>query len=236
MIWLTAFLTGLLGSFHCVGMCGPIALATPIVGVSPAAKVWSKLLYNLGRISTYALLGAILGGFGWGLKLAGWQQSISIAVGVVMVLVVLGTTKKISLLLKNPFVGWQSKLTPQLFNNRTYTALFAIGLLNGLLPCGLVYMGLLGAVATQSAAQGALFMALFGLGTMPMMFAVSMVGLFLPLTTRNHIKKFTPVFTLLLACLFIMRGLNLGVPYLSPKLTHQQERVAPCCAPNQVKK
>src|SRR6478736_1599442 len=166
MIFITAFITGLLGSFHCAGMCGPIALATPTIGTTRLEKTWGKLLYNFGRIVTYAVLGCLFGAFGLGLKLAGLQQSISIAAGVIIILSVLIQLKALQQI--NPFRFVKGDFIGKLFQTKTYAALFAIGLLNGLLPCGFVYIGLLGSVATQQAWQGALFMTLFGLGTLPM--------------------------------------------------------------------
>jgi sulfite exporter TauE/SafE len=172
MIFLTAFLTGLLGSFHCAGMCGPIALAVPTIGKSTAQQLLSKVMYNLGRIVTYAILGSLLGTFGLGLKLAGMQQSISIAAGILIVLVAIFSTQTIEKWIGNPFSLVKGNTISRLFQSPTLISVFTIGLLNGLLPCGFVYVGLIGSVATQHALEGALFMALFGLGTFPMMLGV----------------------------------------------------------------
>ncbi len=220
MIFLTAFLTGLLGSFHCAGMCGPIALATPTVGHTNWQKTWGKFLYNIGRITTYATLGALFGTFGLGLKLAGFQQSISIAAGVLIILSVVVSSKRFSIISGFSLSFINKGFIAKLFKTKTYSALFAIGILNGLLPCGFVYIGLIGAVATQNFAEGALFMALFGLGTFPMMFGVSLIGQFLSGNTRSRINKLSPVFAILIGCLFILRGLDLGIPYVSPKIAN----------------
>ncbi len=232
MIFITAFLTGLLGSFHCAGMCGPIALATPTVGYTSLQKAWAKLLYNIGRVITYALLGAILGSFGFGLKLAGLQQSISIAAGLVIILSVLLTSSKLSQFSLNPLRYLKGGLISKLFRNKTYFALFAIGLLNGLLPCGFVYIGLIGAVATQNTTEGALFMMMFGVGTLPMMYLVSLIGQFLSLKVRGSVNKLTPIFAVLIGCLFILRGLGLGIPYVSPKINNNNTINQDCGVPN----
>jgi sulfite exporter TauE/SafE len=232
MIFITAFFTGLLGSFHCAGMCGPIALATPTVGNTSLQKAWAKLLYNFGRVATYSLLGAILGSFGFGLKLAGLQQSISIAAGVVIILSVILTSSKLSQLNLNPLRYLKGGLISKLFQTKTYFALFAIGLLNGLLPCGFVYIGLIGAVATQNTAEGALFMMMFGLGTLPMMYLVSLIGQFLSVKVRGSVNKLTPFFALLIGCLFIIRGLGLGIPYVSPKINNNNTINQDCGVPN----
>lgn len=231
MIFITAFLTGLLGSFHCAGMCGPIALATPTVGQTTLQKAWAKLLYNLGRVATYSLLGAILGSFGFGLKLAGLQQSISIAAGVVIILSVILTSSKLSQLNLNPLRYLKGGLISKLFQTKTYFALFAIGLLNGLLPCGFVYIGLIGAVATQNTAEGALFMMMFGMGTLPMMYGVSLIGQFLSVKVRGSVNKLTPIFAVLIGCLFIIRGLGLGIPYVSPKINNNNTINQDCGVP-----
>lgn len=232
MIFITAFLTGLLGSFHCVGMCGPIALATPNIGQSFLEKLLAKLLYNLGRVFTYALLGLLLGSFGMGLKLAGLQQSISIGAGVIIILGVLLSSKWLNSFTGNPFSIIKGQSIAKLFQKKSYAALFLIGVLNGLLPCGFVYIGLVGSVATQDAYQGVLFMALFGLGTLPLMLGVSMLGQFLSLDLRRRINKLTPVFAIIIGCVFILRGMNLGVPYLSPKIQQEQGTVEVCHEPS----
>lgn len=232
MIFLTAFLTGLLGSFHCAGMCGPIALATPTVGDTVLQKAFGKLLYNIGRITTYAVLGALLGTFGLGLKLAGLQQSISVAAGVVIILSVLFTSTKLGKLNINPFKYVTGGFISKLFQTKTYYALFAIGVLNGLLPCGFVYIGLIGSVATQNTWEGALFMMMFGLGTLPMMYGVSLVGQFLSITVRGAINKLTPYFAVLIGCLFILRGLGLGIPYVSPKINDNATINQDCGVPH----
>lgn len=229
MILITAFITGLLGSFHCAGMCGPIALATPTVGQSGAERVMSKLTYNAGRIMMYAALGSLLGAFGLGLKLAGLQQVVSIAAGAVIILSVV-MSSRLGKLAPSSFFSFGS-LMGKLFQQKTYTALFGIGLLNGLLPCGFVYIALLGSVATQQVWEGALFMVLFGLGTLPMMFGVSMLGQFLTHGTRSKVNKLAPVFAVIIGCLFMLRGLNLGVPYISPKISDNQAKVEECCKP-----
>lgn len=229
MIFVTAFLTGLLGSFHCVGMCGPIALAVPVTGNTLMEKTTSRLLYNTGRIFTYAVLGFFLGTFGKGLQLAGMQQSISITAGVLIILLAVFSTSTIERWIGSPFKLLGGHRMKQLFNQRTYHSLFLIGLINGLLPCGFVYIGLLGSVATQDAWQGALFMALFGAGTAPLMLAVSMVGQFLSAQVRHRINRWVPLMAVLIGCLFILRGLGLGIPYISPKISPDHKVVKDCC-------
>ena len=211
-----AFMTGLAGSFHCVGMCGPIALALPVGRLSFAQANISRLLYNFGRILTYSVLGAIFGYFGKTLFVAGFQQQLSISIGILMM----------CFILPNRLLSWSpfQKMTHYLM--ATFKKVFPInsplgfiflGLLNGLLPCGFVYMALAGASATTTPIEGAIFMAFFGLGTAPMMFSIGFLPKFLTLRTRQNINKYLPVYTLILAFFFIIRGMNLGIPYISPK-------------------
>ena len=236
MDYLSPLLLGLVGSLHCAGMCGPIAIALPLNNQSWLARITGGLLYNSGRTITYALLGAILGLAGMGLALGGMQQWVSIILGAVMILAVLiprmgaaGNkmtllTDKISGLLKKPFV--------RLFRIRTYSSLFIIGLLNGFLPCGLVYIALAGALVMSRVYEGAFYMIVFGLGTIPMMLAISIAGNIISQKLRKKLSKAIPLFIILLGTLFILRGLNLGIPYISPKLgQHGEKATMECCQP-----
>jgi sulfite exporter TauE/SafE len=232
MIFITAFLTGLAGSFHCAGMCGPIALSVPVCGNSQLEKIYSKLLYNLGRICTYAILGFALGSFGLGLKIAGMQQSISVLAGVIIILIAALGSSFFERILHKAF-NWLAKdKMRSLFSLKSYKSIFAIGILNGLLPCGFVYIGLIGSVATQDSLGGALYMTLFGLGTTPMMFGIGLVGQLLSQAVRMKINKIVPYFAILIGILFILRGLNLGIPFISPKISNDEAVVKECCTPS----
>ena len=220
--FITALSIGLLGSFHCVGMCGPIALALPVHTPSPWKYFLSRILYNLGRVATYMWLGALMGFVGQRVMLAGVQQNLSILIGVLILLGVV-LPKKITSRLENfSLLGKMYSVVrsgiSNLFQQRTLGSLFIIGMVNGLLPCGFVYVALAGAATTGDALRGATFLLGFGLGTIPLMFAVSYYGKMITLNVRAKISKLIPLFTVLLALLFILRGLNLGIPYVSPKL------------------
>lgn len=231
MLYLTAFLTGLFGSFHCAGMCGPIVFALPGKEKSGFAFYLGRLVYNSGRIFTYMLLGIILGAFGLGLKLAGIQQSLSIGAGIIIIVsVVIGFFRKGNVAF-NPLKLFSNQLFKKLFTKANNISLFSIGLLNGLLPCGFVYIALIGASATQDIQHGALFMMVFGLGTFPMMFGVSVIGQFLSSSIRSNISKLTPYLAILIGCMFILRGMNLGIPYLSPKINVESKIDANCHSP-----
>jgi sulfite exporter TauE/SafE len=220
MVYISALTLGLLGSFHCVGMCGPIALAIPLKTDSWLARIFGGVLYNLGRAITYAVMGAVFGLLGRGLVMSGFQQWVSIIMGAIMILSVITPS-----IYKNrfnadkgvfSFVGKLKMSLGKLFAQRSYGSLLMIGLLNGLLPCGLVYFAIAGAIATGSSASGSLFMFIFGLGTLPMLLAISLLGNMITLELRKKITKLIPYAIVFIGVLFILRGLSLGIPYLSP--------------------
>ena len=224
---LTAFTIGFLGSFHCIGMCGPIAIALPVPKSSKLSFFTGRILYNVGRVVTYSFLGLLFGLVGGRIALAGAQQVVSIILGVAIVIAVLLPQQY-----KNIFV--QHRLVQKLaqplksnisilFKKGTLSSLFLIGILNGFLPCGFVYIGLAGSIASGNAISGAAVMMLFGLGTVPAMFAATVFGKFINIGIRAKLRKIIPVFAILLAAVFIMRGMNLGIPFLSPKLSSQTQ-------------
>ena len=209
-----------MGSFHCAGMCGPIAIALPLHGNSLGGKIFGGSLYNLGRTLTYGIMGALFGMLGQGLALMGFQQKISVIMGSLMIISVLFPA-----LFRNQYsmekswislVGKLKKTIGKMFSIRSYQSLFFIGMLNGLLPCGLVYMALAGAIGTGSATLGTLYMLLFGLGTIPMLLGISLAGNLLSLTVRKRINKLIPILVVVVGIFFILRGLSLGIRFLSP--------------------
>ncbi|MBD3750689.1 MAG: sulfite exporter TauE/SafE family protein [Sphingobacteriales bacterium] len=211
-----AFWIGLFGSFHCVGMCGPLAFALP-----KAAQNWQiifqKLSYNLGRSLSYALLGLLMGLIGKQLWIAGWQQNLSILSGLLIVIVSLPKILpffRIAWHYQNPFQKNFNQLFAKALQRKS--GHFLIGMLNGFLPCGFVYLALATALSSDNVWQSGLFMFFFGLGTLPLMFA-AMLGInFAKPTFRYRINQLLPVLTLCLGLWFIVRGLNLDIPYLSP--------------------
>jgi sulfite exporter TauE/SafE len=212
---------GFLGSFHCIGMCGPIALALPVHNKPLLEKNLLILVYNVGRILTYSILGVLAGLVGKSFVIAGFQQSLSILIGMLLLLFIF-LPKRFNLGGLHFFV-WLKATLSKLFSIRSNSSLFFIGLLNGLLPCGLVYVALAGAVATGDWVQGAWFMAGFGVGTMPMMFVLPLASGLASPSFRSGINRFMPAVVTTMALVLILRGLNLGIPYLSPKISSQTE-------------
>ncbi|MBL4938724.1 MAG: sulfite exporter TauE/SafE family protein [Lutibacter sp.] len=219
MLW-TALVLGLAGSFHCIGMCGPIAFVIPVDRSFKSKLFFQIFLYNFGRLITYSFIGLLFGFIGKGLYLAGFQQRLSVLMGILMIALVL---IPVSLFNKfnfsKPLYKIISKVKSKLriyLNKKSNKALFLIGFFNGFLPCGLVYMALMGSISTGNAFQGTLYMTLFGLGTIPMMTAAIVLGNFVNLSLRKKIQNIIPAFVVIIGLLFILRGLGLGIPYISP--------------------
>jgi len=216
----SAFILGLLGSLHCVGMCGPIAFMLPVDRSNSFKKVSQIGVYHIGRLLAYSLIGLVFGLLGKSLNLFGIQQQLSIAIGILMIVVVLipyRTFAKYNL--SKPLNKVISKVKSNLgqaLKKKTPDTFLTIGFLNGFLPCGLVYMAVFGAIATGSLLQGSFYMILFGLGTVPLMTSAIYLGKFLNQTIKQRIQKAIPVFVVLIGVLFILRGLGLGIPYISP--------------------
>ena len=224
---LAAFVVGLVGSLHCIGMCGPIAIALPVPTSSNLSFLTGRILYNLGRVVTYSFLGAILGLLGGRIALTGAQQIVSVVLGVIVIVAVILPRRYKNYFAQHSIV--QNLARPLksnigvLFKKGTFSAMFLIGILNGFLPCGLVYVALAGAIASDDAISGAAVMILFGLGTVPAMFAASVFGKFINIGIRTKIRKAVPVFAILLGVIFILRGMNLGIKFISPNINAQTE-------------
>lgn len=221
-LW-TALLAGLIGSLHCVGMCGPIALALPGQSRGWQRMLPGRVLYNLGRVVTYSFLGLLMGAFGRGLSIAGWQQGLSVALGGLLVLLALSQIQLESRVLRLPAVDkglfWLRKQLGTWMKDGRPHSLFQVGLLNGLLPCGFVYLALAGALSVGGMWEASLYMALFGLGTFPAMLVMSMAGQWLHRRLKRGFQPILTGFTVVFGLLLILRGLNLGIPYLSPDLS-----------------
>jgi sulfite exporter TauE/SafE len=220
MLW-SGFILGLLGSFHCVGMCGPIAFLLPVDRKSRSKRFFQILLYHSGRLFTYSLIGVLFGILGKGLYLFGLQQKISVLTGVLMILAVFMATFSLKAFqISTPIYGLISKVKSKLggtLKKRSPDTFLTIGFLNGFLPCGLVYMAVFGAVAAGDLFQGSFYMLLFGLGTIPLMTTAVYFGNFLTVKLRHRIRKAIPVFVVVVGVLFILRGLGLGIPFVSPR-------------------
>jgi uncharacterized protein len=235
-LFFVAFMIGIVGSFHCVGMCGPLALALPLSNNSVAAKLTGAFIYNAGRIVTYAVFGLLFGIIGQTAALFGFQQWLSIGTGVFILLFIIMPKKyKIQTVAENYTNGFFARIRSMLgslFTQKNNSSLFVIGLLNGLLPCGLVYMAVAGAIAAGDTVSSILFMAAFGLGTLPIMWSIAFFGNYVGISLRQKIRRAYPYMMALMACLLILRGMGLGIPYVSPKMNAEKENVQGCCKKN----
>ena len=216
----TALFFGLISSLHCIGMCGPIAMMLPVDHKNPTKKAVQILTYQLGRITSYGMLGLFFGLLGKGLFLAGFQQRLSIVVGVLMIVIALVPDRVFSQYnfskpIYKVIATIKSKLGAQ-FKRKSPDALFTIGLLNGLLPCGMVYAALFGAIAMQNTMLSVSYMLLYGLGTIPLMSGVVYASSFITQPFRNKVQKIIPLVTIIIGTLFILRGLGLNIDYVSP--------------------
>ena len=213
-----AFFMGLLGSLHCVAMCGPLLLALPTSGKEHKQIVFNRIIYQIGRVLTYSALGLAIGFISVGAQYKGWQQALSILSGVLLVSMGLFTffgTYSTSL------VKYQQKLFAPLFKKIGYWLYkpggnFIAGILNGFLPCGMVYMALATALNTGSAIGGGKFMLLFGLGTLPLMLLTGLAGSYIKRVIPFKLSTWLPTLFLIMGVWFILRGANLDIPYLSP--------------------
>lgn len=222
----SALALGFASGFHCIGMCGPIALSLGLTKKQATNYYLQNLTYQFGRIVTYSFLGALLGIVGTGFAMAGFQQYLTIGVGVLLILMAIFSfgggnfAAKISFLTK--FLLKVKMNLGKLLQKADYRSRFSTGVLNGFLPCGMVYMALTASLASGGIWQSAAFMALFGLGTLPFMFAVVLFGGLMTTAFRIKILKFVPIMMIVLGGLFVLRGLELGIPYLSPSHNSMQ--------------
>ena len=234
MMWqlvLSGIALGLISSFHCVGMCGAIAFSLPIHYLPSHKKLIGILLYNFGRVVTYSLLGLIFGFIGRQVYLSGFQQWFSISIGVLILLILLQSILQKKILHLRFFDKANMQLQQfigKYIQRKQLYGMFLIGAANGLLPCGMVYFAIAGALAAGSIASGVAFMASYGLGTMPLMIMLSYFGFMINLSVRNTMKKMVPYFVATMAVLLILRGMNLGIPYISPYFENTSGKVISC--------
>jgi sulfite exporter TauE/SafE len=217
MFLITAFMLGLVGSLHCAGMCGPLVLA--ITAASPGRFLLGRVAYNTGRILTYCAMGLVFGLLGKSFLVVGIQRWASIGLGIALLLGLFASRK---LALWRPVTALVERLKSSmsvLLRQRSLASLVLLGLLNGLLPCGLVYVACAGAAAAGGIVSGVAYMVAFGAGTVPMLLGISLSGKLVPLTLRLRLRKAIPVSVFVLAAILVLRGMSLGIPYISPDLS-----------------
>ena len=228
MLW-SALVLGILGSFHCIGMCGPIAFLLPLDQRNKNKRIFQLISYHTGRLLTYGLLGFVFGLAGKSLNLFGIQQQLSIIIGVSMIVMILIPSKILNrYYFSKPMYTFVAKVKNAMgvyLKKKNSKTFFTLGFLNGLLPCGLVYMAIFGALASGGANYGALYLVLFGLGTIPLMTVAIYLGNFLKGKAKQNILKAIPVFVVIIGLLFILRGMGLGIKYISPSDMVTEQRI-----------
>jgi sulfite exporter TauE/SafE len=234
MIWqfiIAGFTFGAISSLHCVGMCGPLSLALPIQYLFKAQRIIAILLYQLGRVITYSTLGLIFGMAGRRVYVAGFQQWFSMGMGILILFLLIYYwvfRKRVQPNFLNRFYLVIQNLMGRVLKTKRTAPFLFFGIANGFLPCGMVYIALAGALVTTEVQHSVLFMAMFGLGTMPAMIAVSLFRQFFSVRLRNSFRKLVPVFVSVLAVILILRGMNLGIPYISPVLQSASQASISC--------
>ncbi|MDD2792508.1 MAG: sulfite exporter TauE/SafE family protein [Sediminibacterium sp.] len=221
LLIITAFLAGLGGSFHCVGMCGPLALSLPFRIFSGPVKWVAILLYNAGRVTSYASIGLLVGLVGRGINWFGLTQTLSVVLGSLIVLSVLVPRLFANKKIKLPAVVSNAQMNALQFLMKKQQAawMFPVGILNGFLPCGLVYMAVAAAVVAGELSKSVLFMTFFGLGTIPAMVLVIIAGQTMTVQMKTNFRKMVPLVSLVIGTLLVLRGLNLDIPYISPYMS-----------------
>lgn len=234
MLWqfiITGFTFGIISSLHCVGMCGPLMFALPIQSPSKTKRIAAILLYHFGRVITYSVLGFAVGVAGRKIYLAGFQQWFSMGMGILILFLIIQYwiyRKRIQPAFLNRFYATVQRTMIQALKAKGMTSFLFFGVANGFLPCGMVYMALAGAVAATEVRESVSFMASFGLGTLPAMMGVAFFREYFSLQIRNSFQRLVPIFISIVAILLILRGMNLGIPYISPNLSPAEGSAISC--------
>lgn len=226
-LYLSAMILGLGGSLHCLGMCGPLVMGMPFQQLAPHQKPAALLVYSVSKAIAYGAMGVVLGLLGKGFVLMNWQQVLSVIAGAAIILITLmpHILKRVQ---GNFFFQKQfAAVYASVHKNPSFKHFGVLGFLNGLLPCGLVYTALAGAAVAASAEGGFLFMFLFGIGTAPALVTLVLLKNKLSVAFRRNFARVSLLFSLIIGGLLIARGMNLGIPGVSPELT--KGKVHNCC-------
>lgn len=218
LYWI-AFLIGIGGSIHCVGMCGPIVLALPVKNLGFNAVLMNRLIYNLGRITTYGTMGLIIGVLGLGVQIVGAQQYLSVLLGIGLILYIIFSARRLPMfsglaVFDRALVKFKLLFSRKLSLSGKRNNFF-IGMLNGLLPCGLVYVALVNSLLVSSPWEGFIFMSIFGLGTFPALFILPLATRIFNFRPLTNLKRFVPFLIFGLGVFLIIRGINFDNPFFT---------------------
>ena len=219
--YLLALTTGLTGGFgHCIGMCGPLVTMTALhtarsrPDAGPASNILPQLLYHSGRITTYMAVGALMGLAGSFVNVAGRimgiQHGVMILAGLVMVIMglgvagILGGTKWIE-----QHNGTVLRAAKSMLSSRSRGRFYPLGLLMGLLPCGLSYTVFIAAAGTGAPGPGALTMLAFGAGTVPALLLFGTAVTWLGSKGRTAVQKAGGVLVVIMGIYYIVKGIRL---------------------------
>lgn len=229
---LTGFVSGLIGSLHCVGMCGPISFAIPKPKNSPTKQLFSILSYHSGRVLTYVLLGLVFGSIGHLINLFVVQQYISIITGALILIVVLFKIINIKTPISNKlYLQFNSKIQSALkkmFNSAHPARTFGIGMVNGLLPCTMSFLAIIGSMGMGSVSSSIFFMIAFGIGTMPLLLIFNLFTEQFKKFKKGSYQQIMIGLGLFIGIVFIFRGMDLGIDYLSPKMNYENGIIQEC--------
>ncbi len=234
---ITGFILGLSSSLHCIGMCGPIAMAIPLNRKSTGTILSGSLQYNFGRVVTYAALGLIVGSIGLTIQTFGFLQWLSIISGIVLIVIAWKHLFQRLLVLHAPNLFFSRRLNQligKVIRSKNPAKLLFLGGLNGLLPCGMVYAALLNAILAGSPGSSALAMIFFGIGTMPAMIFVQFAMSKISNQQRINFRRALPFILTLVGGIIVLRGMNLDIPFISPKITVNAEKTKDKSAPTEV--
>jgi sulfite exporter TauE/SafE len=210
----TALIMGLTGSLHCVGMCSPLAMA---VGNMNTRAFLNRAIYNAGRIVTYGLLGLGIAGVGLALPISKFQNLVSILLAIILLLAGIGLLKVNIPIFSKAIAKLTStlkKLFTKFLNRKNFGSVFLLGTLNGILPCGLVWIALTYSLTLQSPLEGFSFMMLFGVGTLPVMLGFTSI-------VTQMLRRFNFNFQYITSAMLILSGILLIVRVFIIHLPHQ---------------
>ena len=208
----TAFILGLTGSLHCVGMCGPIAML--IHGGNRQQYLYNRIAYHVGRTLTYMLLGLVTGLLGKIFLFGGLQSYLSLAGGGMIIALLVVPAFKVPFF-TTAFIRLKALLGKHL-RSSTLGSKFLTGLLNGFLPCGLVYSALVLALVQPSLQFSVLAMALFGAGTIPALVAFALSATSIQKVLPVSISTIQKITLAAVAGIMIWRGMAFALPDVIP--------------------
>lgn len=203
----TALVMGFLGSLHCVGMCSPLAIAVSNIN---GAAFRNRIVYNSGRILSYAVLGSLAAAIGTAFQVTGLQNILSITLGCLLIITGLAGVSNIRIPLLTPalqkFTTYLKKAFGVFLQKKTNTAVITLGFLNGLLPCGLTYLALTYCITLPAITDGFIFMLTFGIATLPVMLGLTSILQVLVKRFRLNMQRITTVTIIALGVLLITRN------------------------------